>query len=418
MFSYGSSCTVKNSREPTTRAALLAPSLFSEQLGTDPKMMSPSRQLVFKRTPPRSLMTRQRPAKSFRHGAAASVGAIALLAAPASAPASPNLPPLRAHQWMIAACRREAAVLHGKPFLCPVKGPTQLKPTENTYVMGLGPIGFVFEGGVFGANGQTGHWLFFGFDTRGQVETYGSLGERLGATTVRGHPAAWWRNYGTGGIFEGHLTLVWHEGGRIYGISDHIGYPFNATPVPGAGTNRVRESIRSIAIEGMNWFRRRHLTSGAARSREPIYLVQGRVSKLGWRGKLRPVARSAATTPRTAIIDLLLGPIQAEQKRGLKTAIPQHARLMSLSVMHGTAVVSLKVRDATPPSSRALPWMRLGGDDFYGTAQIVYTLTRFNSVRRVLLFVNGNHCCISTMREGLVRKPLTRAFFVGWQGTP
>ena len=113
--------------------------------------------------------------------------------------------------------------------------------------MGLRPDGYVFDGGLFSADGQTGHWVFFGFRTSAALKNYGSLGRRVGTASVPHRRGALWRARGVGGIFGGHLTLVWHEGGFVYGVSDHIGYPFNATPDPGNGSPAVRREMVTIA---------------------------------------------------------------------------------------------------------------------------------------------------------------------------
>jgi hypothetical protein len=113
--------------------------------------------------------------------------------------------------------------------------------------MGLQPDGYVFEGGLFSADGQTGHWVFFGFRTSAALRNYGSLGTRVGSERVRNRHGSWWRARGVGGIFGGHLTLVWHERGFVYGVSDHIGYPFNTTPDPGNGSAAVRREMIAVA---------------------------------------------------------------------------------------------------------------------------------------------------------------------------
>ncbi len=58
--------------------------------------------------------------------------------------------------------------------------------------------------------------------------------------------------------------------------------------------------------------------------------------------------------------------------------------------------------------------MRLGGGDVGGTAQVVFTLTRFRSTKRVPLFVNGRGRCLTTAQNRPVQEPLTRASFRGW----
>lgn len=143
----------------------------------------------------------------------------------------------------------------------------------------------------------------------------------------------------------------------------------------------------------------------------PIYLV-------GPRGRLQAVKRAAAVTPQAALVALLRGASIHERRRGLFSDIPATTRVQRFSVSGGIATVLLRTPHAGPGAPTAPTWDRLGGDDVYGTAQLVYTLTGFPSIKRVLLLVNGHHCCMSTMQNKPVRRPLTRAVFTGWQGEP
>jgi hypothetical protein len=149
-----------------------------------------------------------------------------------------------------------------------------------------------------------------------------------------------------------------------------------------------------------------------------VYFVQGYISPQGWRGHLKAIERAGTVTPTTALQVLLRGPSPGEDRRGLISAIPMGTQLQHLSLAAGTATVQLRTPAAGAGPPTAPTWARLGGDDFYGTAQIVYTLTAFHSIRRVALFVNGRHCCIWTMQNQLVRKPLPRSTFADWQGAP
>jgi Sporulation and spore germination len=54
----------------------------------------------------------------------------------------------------------------------------------------------------------------------------------------------------------------------------------------------------------------------------------------------------------------------------------------------------------------------------YASAQIVYTLTEFDEIARVELFVNGEHCCVYDISQRPIERPLTRAVLRGWQGDP
>ena len=90
-----------------------------------------------------------------------------------------------------------------------------------------------------------------------------------------------------------------------------------------------------------------------------IYLLRG--------GKVAPVSRTVVTGPRVgaaALRELFKGPSPDEE--GLETAIPSGTELQSLAIEGGVASVEL---------SKPLP------DD--ALAQVVYTLTRFPTVKRV-----------------------------------
>jgi spore germination protein GerM len=140
----------------------------------------------------------------------------------------------------------------------------------------------------------------------------------------------------------------------------------------------------------------------------PIYLVHGRDTSLGWRGRLVATKRPDARSPRTALLALLRGPTAAERSRGIGSALPAGTRLAALRVPRGTATV-----DFAGGSRRA--WLSGG---FYATAQVVYTLTARPGVRRVWMRVRGRRCCVFDHSGRPYARPLTRAVFAGWQGAP
>jgi len=87
------------------------------------------------------------------------------------------------------------------------------------------------------------------------------------------------------------------------------------------------------------------------------------------------------TMPATASLKALLaGPGTAEQEAGLGTAIPAGTRLLGLSIADGTARVDLSNEFAAGGGSLSMS-ARI--------AQVVYTLTRFPSVRRVEVLLDG-----------------------------
>ena len=148
---------------------------------------------------------------------------------------------------------------------------------------------------------------------------------------------------------------------------------------------------------------------GAEAEGRQLWFVDGYVSALGMRGTLDDVERERAATPARALGELLKGPTQAERDAGLISAIPPETLLETISVSDLTARVRL-VSDA--------PRREWTVGDYYATAQIVYTLTEFDEVGRVELYVNGERCCVYDRQSRPVRRPLTRQTFRGWQGDP
>jgi spore germination protein GerM len=139
-----------------------------------------------------------------------------------------------------------------------------------------------------------------------------------------------------------------------------------------------------------------------------LWYVNGHETELGMRGKIRKVEREPVTTPARALDDLLTGPTQAERAEGLITAIPESTRVETISVSNLTAFVRL---------ASSVP-RRQWRSGVYASAQIVYTLTEFDEIARVELFVNGEHCCVYDMRHRPIEHLLTRRIFRGWQGDP
>jgi hypothetical protein len=87
------------------------------------------------------------------------------------------------------------------------------------------------------------------------------------------------------------------------------------------------------------------------------------------------------TMPATASMKALLaGPSAAEQDAGLGTAIPAGTRLLDLSIADGTARVDLSSEFAAGGGSLAMTAR---------VAQVVYTLTRFPTVRAVEILLDG-----------------------------
>ena len=87
------------------------------------------------------------------------------------------------------------------------------------------------------------------------------------------------------------------------------------------------------------------------------------------------------TMPATASMKALLaGPAATEQDAGLGTAIPAGTRLLGLSIAEGTARVDLSSEFAAGGGSLSMTAR---------VAQVVYTLTRFPTVRAVEVLLDG-----------------------------
>jgi N-acetylmuramoyl-L-alanine amidase len=109
----------------------------------------------------------------------------------------------------------------------------------------------------------------------------------------------------------------------------------------------------------------------AARPRVSVYFLQGE--------QLAPVTRVGAT-PLVAVRQLLAGPTQAERRLGFRTYVPAGTRVLSVTVLNGTATVDLNERFASGGSPATL-LARL--------SQLVRTLTGLQGARRVQLLMNG-----------------------------
>ncbi len=87
------------------------------------------------------------------------------------------------------------------------------------------------------------------------------------------------------------------------------------------------------------------------------------------------------TAPATAAMEALLaGPTAAEQAAGLTSAVPGGTRLLSLSIDGTTARVDLSARFAAGGGSVSMQAR---------VAQVVYTLTRFSTIKAVDFMLDG-----------------------------
>jgi hypothetical protein len=98
---------------------------------------------------------------------------------------------------------------------------------------------------------------------------------------------------------------------------------------------------------------------------------------------LIPVYHFHAKTPavaKAAIEALLAGPTGKERRSGLSTAIPKETRLLGISLHKGIATIDLTAEYATGGGALSMQ-DRLG--------QIVYTLTEFPTIQKVLFNLDG-----------------------------
>jgi hypothetical protein len=141
-----------------------------------------------------------------------------------------------------------------------------------------------------------------------------------------------------------------------------------------------------------------------------VYFIDGYKSEVGMRGRLIWQERSLAEPGLGRVVaEVLRGPTASERdERGLITAFPTNVRVSTVALVNGTAKLSLA--SETPP--------RRWPDEFYATAQLVYTVTALPGVERLVVTVNGRRCCAYDMRQRPWAKPLTRQLFANWQGAP
>lgn len=120
-------------------------------------------------------------------------------------------------------------------------------------------------------------------------------------------------------------------------------------------------------------------------------------------GQLRPVGRTVQATQavgRAALEQLLAGPTQAEQQKGLTTDVPPGVEIRSLTIAAGLATVDFDPAFAQGAEATIAPRL----------AQVVYTLTQFPTVRQVAFETGGKPLQGATGGSGeLLDGPATRA---------
>jgi hypothetical protein len=99
---------------------------------------------------------------------------------------------------------------------------------------------------------------------------------------------------------------------------------------------------------------------------------------------------------------VLAGPNRAEVSAGLTSAVPAGTSLLGLNIAKGVATVDLNSQYAASAATGTVS-LRL--------AQVVYTLTQFDTVRRVVFHVDGQ--AVTTIGGVTVTSPQTRAAYAG-----
>jgi spore germination protein GerM len=117
----------------------------------------------------------------------------------------------------------------------------------------------------------------------------------------------------------------------------------------------------------------------------------------------KAVTRAVSGTPdvaANAIRALLAGPSAAETDNGLSSAIPADTLLLGIDIDRGVATVDLSSEFERGGGSFAL-FSRLG--------QVVYTLTEFDTIDQVVLWIDGEPVTVFSGEGILLRGPVERS---------
>jgi hypothetical protein len=126
--------------------------------------------------------------------------------------------------------------------------------------------------------------------------------------------------------------------------------------------------------------------AGTTATTEPTGTVPTSVSLEVWFLDGEQLARQTRTQEATPLVataamnELLAGPNAAETKAGLATSVPVGTKLLGISIKKGVATVDLTSQYQSGGGSLSMK-ARL--------AQVVYTLTQFQTVRSVLFHLDG-----------------------------
>jgi hypothetical protein len=100
----------------------------------------------------------------------------------------------------------------------------------------------------------------------------------------------------------------------------------------------------------------------------------------GWLFVSKRTAKPEPGMGRIALESLLAGPSEAEREAGVGTAIPNGTELLGLDIDDGIATVDLSSQYEQGSGSHA---------EFLRLAQVVYTITQFETVQRVNFQIEG-----------------------------
>lgn len=115
---------------------------------------------------------------------------------------------------------------------------------------------------------------------------------------------------------------------------------------------------------------------------------------------VRPIS-GAGDRPEFALRSVLGGPTPAEREQGLRTAIPDGAELLEVSVENAVSEVNLSKEFELGAEQREL-LLRLG--------QVVYTVTGIGGVRRVRFLIDGEPVNV-VGEDGATHETVTRAHY-------
>ena len=121
---------------------------------------------------------------------------------------------------------------------------------------------------------------------------------------------------------------------------------------------------------------------------------------------LVPVQRATVATPAVAtaaIKALLAGPTAKERAAGISTAIPKETKLLGISLHKGVATIDLTAEYGTGGGALSVQ-DRLG--------QVVYTLTEFPTISRVLFHLDGAPVHVFSSEGIVLDHPVTRDDYV------